>query len=230
MWIRTGSDEVVSRIERRIATITQLPVSHQEDMQVLRYEISQKYGGHYDINDSPQRKQQMKAKGVLGGLRVATCLMYLSDVEAGGETAFPKGHWLDSTVQAAVQNFSECAAEGVAIKPHKGDAILFFSLHPDGRTKNIFSFHTGCPVLQGIKFSATKWIHQEPFGHGPPNPHLLHRQRIREQLQKQQQQRQQQHEQQEEEQQQLEQQEHQPSCPGECTDTECSCADGGGGN
>lgn len=25
--------------------------------------------------------------------------------------------------------------------------------------------HAGCPVLRGTKYSATKWIHVEPFGH-----------------------------------------------------------------
>ena len=28
-----------------------------------------------------------------------------------------------------------------------------------------FSLHAGCPVLRGTKWSATKWIHVEPFGY-----------------------------------------------------------------
>lgn len=60
-----------------MADWTMLEVPHQEDIQVLRYGIGQKYGAHYDSldNESP---------------RVATVLIYLSDTaEEGGETAFP---------------------------------------------------------------------------------------------------------------------------------------------
>ena len=52
-------------------------------------------------------------------------------MEEGGETAFPHGRWLDEEAQAAPP-YSECASKGVAVKPRKGDAILFFSLKPGG--------------------------------------------------------------------------------------------------
>lgn len=42
------TDPIVERIERRIALATHLPLSHQEDIQVLRYTAGQKYGAHYD--------------------------------------------------------------------------------------------------------------------------------------------------------------------------------------
>lgn len=49
-----------------------------------------------------------------------------------------------------------------AVKPQKGDALLFFSLHPDATTDSD-SLHGSCPVIEGEKWSATKWIHVRSF-------------------------------------------------------------------
>lgn len=49
-----------------------------------------------------------------------------------------------------------------AVKPNKGDALLFFSLHPDATTDPL-SLHGSCPVIEGEKWSATKWIHVRSF-------------------------------------------------------------------
>lgn len=43
-----------------------------------------------------------------------------------------------------------------------GDALLFFNINADGRP-DPHSMHAGCPVLGGVKWSATKWIHAAPF-------------------------------------------------------------------
>lgn len=53
-----------------------------EDIQVLRYEYGQKYEAHHDYFSD-------KVNIVRGGHRLATVLMYLSDVGKGGETVFP---------------------------------------------------------------------------------------------------------------------------------------------
>lgn len=53
-----------------------------EDMQVLRYENGQKYDPHFDYFTDLVNVAR-------GGHRIATVLMYLSDVEKGGETVFP---------------------------------------------------------------------------------------------------------------------------------------------
>lgn len=53
-----------------------------ESMQILHYENGQKYEPHFDYFHD-------KANQVMGGHRIATVLMYLSDVEKGGETIFP---------------------------------------------------------------------------------------------------------------------------------------------
>jgi hypothetical protein len=39
-----------------------------------------------------------------------------------------------------------------AAKPKKGDAMLFFSLRPDG-SSDTYSLHTGCPVIKGVKWT-----------------------------------------------------------------------------
>lgn len=48
------------------------------------------------------------------------------------------------------------------VKPKKGDALLFFSLYPNA-TIDVSSLHESCPVIEGEKWSATKWIHVRNF-------------------------------------------------------------------
>jgi prolyl 4-hydroxylase len=50
----------------------------------------------------------------------------------------------------------ECGRRGLAVKPRKGMALLFWSLKPDSKTKDMRSLHGGCPVIRGDKWSATK--------------------------------------------------------------------------
>lgn len=48
------------------------------------------------------------------------------------------------------------------MKPSKGDALLFFSTHPDATT-DPNSLHGACPVEKGEKWSAPKWLHVAEF-------------------------------------------------------------------
>ncbi|KAK4477638.1 hypothetical protein RD792_016877 [Penstemon davidsonii] len=146
-------DEIVSGVEAKIAAWTFLPPENGESIQILHYENGQKYEPHYDYFHD-------KANLKLGGHRVATVLMYLSDVEIGGETVFPESEAKDR--QPKGDDWSECAKEGYAVKPYKGDALLFFSLHPNATT-DPRSLHGSCPVIEGEKWSATKWIHVRAF-------------------------------------------------------------------
>jgi hypothetical protein len=52
-------------------------------MQIQRYQHGQKYDPHFDYFDD-------KIHHTRGGPRYATVLMYLSTVDKGGETVFPK--------------------------------------------------------------------------------------------------------------------------------------------
>ncbi|XP_065863525.1 probable prolyl 4-hydroxylase 4 [Euphorbia lathyris] len=156
MFISKAKDPIVSGVEEKIATWTFLPKENGEDIQVLRYEHGQKYDPHYDYFVD-------KVNIARGGHRMATVLMYLSDVGKGGETVFPNAEEAPRRKATQIEeDFSECAKKGIAVKPRKGDALLFFSLHPNAVPDPI-SLHGGCPVIEGEKWSATKWIHVDSF-------------------------------------------------------------------
>ncbi|EYU36811.1 hypothetical protein MIMGU_mgv1a011044mg [Erythranthe guttata] len=150
MFLRRGRDKVIKDIEKRIADYTFIPAEHGEGLQVLHYEVGQKYEPHYDyfLDDFNTKN---------GGQRIATVLMYLSDVEEGGETIFPAAKGNFSTVPGWNEK-SECAKRGLAVKPKMGDALLFWSMRPDA-TLDPTSLHGGCPVIVGNKWSSTKWMH-----------------------------------------------------------------------
>ncbi|XP_024522657.1 prolyl 4-hydroxylase 1 isoform X1 [Selaginella moellendorffii] len=161
---------MIQAIERRIAVYSMIPVENGELLQVLRYEPNQYYKPHHDyFSDQFNLKR--------GGQRVATVLMYLSDVEEGGETIFPSVQCLLLKMLYMYSFLSiflfpkvgdgecECGGElrkGLCVKPRKGDAILFWSAALDGNVDSN-SLHGGCSVLRGEKWSATKWLRQSRF-------------------------------------------------------------------
>lgn len=147
-FISRMSDNIITDIEERIAKWTHMNISHQEDLQVLRYGPGQEYKAHYDsiVETSP---------------RIATVILYLNNVEKGGETAFPRTTPRE-TIPVNAEMFSSCARNSVAVKPRKGDALLFFSMNPD-MSSDSASLHAGCPVIEGVKWTATKWIHTAAF-------------------------------------------------------------------
>ncbi|XP_076923949.1 putative prolyl 4-hydroxylase 10 [Bidens hawaiensis] len=148
-FLQRGQDETVRAIEKRISEFTFLPMEHGEGLQVLHYEVGQKYEPHFDyFLDEHNTKH--------GGQRMATVLMYLSDVEEGGETVFPSARGNISAVPW-YDELSECGKKGLSVKPKMGDALLFWSLTPDA-TPDPSSLHGGCPVIKGDKWSSTKWI------------------------------------------------------------------------
>ncbi|KAK8681531.1 hypothetical protein V6N13_053933 [Hibiscus sabdariffa] len=134
--------------------MTSKSIEHGEGLQVLHYEVGQKYDPHFDyfLDSFNIRK---------AGQRMATMLMYLTDVEEGGETVFPnaKGNvsdvpWWDE--------LSECGKRGLAVKPKMGNALLFWSMRPNA-TVDPSSLHGGCPVIKGDKWSSTKWMHVNEY-------------------------------------------------------------------
>lgn len=163
-FLTRAQDAVVARIERRIAAWTQLPPENGETLHILEYSKTEQYRPHFDtFTDDVNVKR--------GGQRVATVLVYLSDVERGGETIFPDAEPRSLEPAAAARlddmtergELSKCAANApLAVKPRKGDALLFYSLTPGGQPDET-SLHASCPVEEGTKWSATRWIREEVF-------------------------------------------------------------------
>ncbi|KAJ6860630.1 prolyl 4-hydroxylase 7 [Populus alba x Populus x berolinensis] len=157
MFIFKTEDEIVNGIEARIAAWTFLPEENGEPIQILRYEHGQKYEAHIDYFVDEANQEE-------GGHRAATVLMYLSDVKKGGETVFPSSEVCLYKIKRRLlqEKLALYALALLAVKPNKGDALLFFSLHPDA-TPDPGSLHASCPVIEGEKWSATKWIHVRSF-------------------------------------------------------------------
>ncbi|XP_071318229.1 prolyl 4-hydroxylase subunit alpha-1a isoform X3 [Trachinotus anak] len=135
-WLGAYEHPVVDEINQRIQDITGLDVTTAEDLQVANYGVGGQYEPHFDFG----RKDEPDAFEELGtGNRIATWLLYMSDVQAGGATVF-------TDVRAAVW-------------PRKGTAVFWYNLYPSGegdyRTR-----HAACPVLVGNKWVSNKWIHE----------------------------------------------------------------------
>eukprot|EP00850_Spirogloea_muscicola_P010844 SM000065S20193 [mRNA] locus=s65:212497:213824:- [translate_table: standard] len=152
-FLPRAANPIIEGIERRIAEFTFVPREQGEGLQVLHYEEGQKYEAHYDyFHDNVNTRN--------GGQRIATVLMYLTDVEEGGETVFPAA--VPDPTKPGFEQLSACAKGGVAVRPRRGDALLFWSLRPDA-TLEPKSLHAGCPVIKGSKWSATKWMRVQEY-------------------------------------------------------------------
>jgi prolyl 4-hydroxylase len=138
-----GENALIQRIERRIAELVQCPVERGEPLQILHYQPGGEYKPHFDYFDPAQPgNEQVLAHG---GQRVATLVMYLNDVEAGGSTVFPE--------------------VGIDVLPRRGNGVYFAYCTEDGRL-DARTLHGGSPVAAGEKWIATKWFRQRAYG-GP---------------------------------------------------------------
>jgi len=135
-----GENELVRKIEERIADLTSMPVENGEPIQILHYLPGAEYKPHFDYFD-PKLQGNDKVLA-MGGQRIATLIMYLNDVESGGSTIFPD--------------------IGLDVLPHKGNAV-FFAYSSERGELDSRTLHGGSPVAGGEKWIATKWIRVGPY-------------------------------------------------------------------
>jgi hypothetical protein len=54
-----------------------------------------------------------------------------------------------TNTQPPVAGAGQCAAKGtMAVVPHRGDALLFWDMHPNGTEVDRASLHASCPTLK----------------------------------------------------------------------------------
>lgn len=139
-YFHRAENELIQRIDARTAAIMQLTEEHGEGLQVMRYGVGGEYMPHYDYFAPEQKGSASHIAS--GGQRVSTLIMYLDDVQAGGETIFPR------------IDFSYV--------PRKGQGLYFEYAAADGSLDPL-SLHGGAPVTAGEKWIITKWMRERPF-------------------------------------------------------------------
>jgi len=136
--IRTSSgvfceeNETIAKIEKRFSQIMNIPIEHGDGLQVLLYTPGQEYQPHYDFFAETNRASANN--------RISTLVMYLNDVEEGGETAFP--------------------LLNISVFPNKGMAVYFEYFYKNNEI-NDFTLHAGTPVIKGEKWVATMWMRRQ---------------------------------------------------------------------
>ncbi|MBV1775097.1 2OG-Fe(II) oxygenase [Burkholderiaceae bacterium DAT-1] len=133
-------DAFITRIDTRIARLMHWPLENGEGLQILRYGVGAEYKPHFDY--FPPSDPGSATHLAHGGQRVATLVLYLNDVEAGGATIFPEA--------------------GLSVMPRKGSAVYFRYLNGQGQLDPL-SLHGGAPVVAGEKWIMTKWMRERAY-------------------------------------------------------------------
>lgn len=140
-WIAHDHDAVVRGLCERLAEAAGHPLAHAESLQVVYYAPGGEYRPHFDAYDldTPRGREYTRR----GGQRLCTAILYLNDVDAGGQTRFPR---LDLTIQ-----------------PRCGDALIFDSCRAGTVEVHPKALHASAPLEAGQKWIANLWFRQRPY-------------------------------------------------------------------
>ncbi|XP_077512862.1 prolyl 4-hydroxylase subunit alpha-1-like [Amblyomma americanum] len=155
-WLWEIDYPVLQRISHRIAVATDLSLESAEEYQVANYGLAGHYTPHTDGMSFDKIADRVDRRD---GNRLATMLMYLSDVQSGGATAFVR-------LAVAVKPRAGAALFWYNLEPYEGDeAPAHFSFWHQKKLSDVLTEHVGCPVLVGSKWIITKWIHERTNVH-----------------------------------------------------------------
>ena len=138
-WFDRNHDSIIYKLCHRIADAVEIPFTHTEQLQLLKYEKGQEYKPHYD---AAELDSEGTVKSIAGwGQRLKTALLYLNDVTNGGETFFPKS--------------------GIKIPPKQGRLLIFNNIDIEHPEFPLFeSLHGSSPVKEGTKWACNLWFRQ----------------------------------------------------------------------
>lgn len=137
-WIRHNHTMHTLEVCQMISDHVGIPLSHAEQLNIVRYTPGQRYIAHHDTFDPERPESAAQLKN--GGQRICTAILYLNDVQAGGETEFP--------------NF------GFDIYPAAGQLLTFDTADRDTGAIDQSMLHGGKEVSAGEKWIATLWFRQ----------------------------------------------------------------------
>jgi len=140
--VKSPINDVLNKIDRLTVKFSGKPMENQEPLQVVKYEKNQQYKCHYDCC-VPHDLELCVEDAKRFGYRHSTFLLYLNDVEYGGETEFP------------LLNYR--------FKPKMGCGIFFFNLVKDESKFHVLSKHAGLPPLRDEKWVCNKWIRTKKY-------------------------------------------------------------------
>jgi prolyl 4-hydroxylase len=134
-------NKTIAATDKKIAEALGIRLPYSEGIQAQHYDVGQEFKQHTDYFQ-PETDEYREHAGKRGN-RTWTFMIYLNDVEEGGETRF---YEIDYT-----------------ITPQKGRAVVWNNLHPDGSV-NYDTLHAGLPIKKGHKDIITKWFREKGTG------------------------------------------------------------------
>lgn len=136
--VLADTDTVVATVNQRMYTELGIEGQFSEPTQGQIYEVGQEFRHHQDAFG----KEAYHNHCLSSGQRTWTFMIYLNDVEEGGETDFPN-------IQKTFQ-------------PIKGTAVVWKNSDGTG-TENPAALHAGLPVKKGKKVIITKWFRENVY-------------------------------------------------------------------
>ena len=133
------TDHVANKVSNRMERATTFNLFSPmaaESYQIVNYGLGGQYSQHMDPYGHWDGRSTHPIHSVTGD-RLGTIMVYLTNVEAGGATAFPN--------------------TGNRIPANKGDGVFWINLKTSGMVDKL-THHGGCPVLVGSKWITNKWV------------------------------------------------------------------------